>query len=102
MQTLDSNVLLLIQLIMILNRPCRLFWDNGSTATLITYEFAHRLELVISPVSYSMQTMDSDGWISKSGELFEVPLTDNDGYEYKQCAYGVDNIAEYTQTLEIN
>ena len=98
----DQVVLLPIQEVEILGEKVQLFWDDGSTATLCTYSLADRLGLRGSPVNYSMQTVDSQGWVQKQGKVFTIKLVSNSGEEYKVTAYGVDSIADCCQNITVD
>ena len=100
--TNDPIVLLPIQEVQVQNQPVQLFWDDGSTATLCTYSLASRLGLVGSPVSYSMQTVDSGGWVMKQGQVYEIKLVSNSGEVYTITAYGVESIADCSQEILVD
>ena len=90
----DPVVLLPIQEVQVQNQSVQLFWDDGSTATLCTYRLASRLGLVGSPISYSMQTFDSRGWVMKQGQVYEIKLVSNSGEMHTITAYRVDSITD--------
>ena len=100
--TNDPIVLLPIQEIKLQNQSVHLFWDDGSTATLCTYRLASRLGLIGSPVSYSMQTVDSGGWVMKQGQVYEIKLNTNSGEVYTIAAYGVESIADCSQEIMVD
>ena len=99
---LDPIVLLPLQEVKVDNKCVQLFWDDGSTATLCTYRLATRLGLVGSPISYSMQTVDSGGWVMKHGEVYEIKLVSNSGETHTITAYGVESIADCSQEIQVN
>ena len=98
----DQIVLLPIQEVDIQGEKVQLFWDDGSTATLCTYTLADQLGLRGSPVHYSMQTVDSQGWVQKEGKVFLIKLVSNTGVEYTITAYGVDSIADCCQNIKVD
>ena len=98
----DQVVLLPIQEVAILGHKVQIFWDNGSTATLCTYSLADKLGLCGSPVSYSMQTVDSQGWVQKQGKVYVIRLVSNSGEEFKITAYGVESIADCCQSIKVD
>ena len=98
----DPVVLLPIQEVQVQNQSVQLFWDDGSTATLCTYRLASRLGLVGSPISYSMQTFDSRGWVMKQGQVYEIKIVSNSGEQYTISAYGVESIADCSRQIRVD
>ena len=97
----DEVVLLPIQEVRVGSQKVLLFWDSGSTATLCTYQVAERLGLRGSPVTYSLQTVDSQGRVQKEGMVYTLTITTNEGVDHTVSAYGVESIASCHQSIKV-
>ena len=84
------------------NKCMQMFWDCGIRATLRTYRLAARLGLIGSPISYSMKTVDSGGWVMKHGEVYEIMLVFNSGEMHTLTADGVDSISDWSQDIKVD
>ena len=90
----DPITLVPIQQFNIQGVSSSVFFDNGSTACMITYSLAKKLNLRGTHVSYSIQTVETKGWELRDGLLYDVVLTSNSGVTISIPAYGSDSIAE--------
>ena len=90
--TKDSIVLLPMQHIELKGSTVVIFYDDRSTACLISYRCAKKLNLVGSPVVYSIQTVQSNGWESHNGLMYGNG--NRNGNKHTVTAYGVESIAE--------
>ena len=79
-----------------------LFWDNGSTATLCTYQLAEKLGHRGTPVTYIMQTVDIQGRVQKKGMVNTLIITTNEGADHIISAYSVESIASCPQLIDID
>ena len=101
-----SKVLLLIQYVTVKYGPrgelsqLTVFWDNGSTCSLVQIEFAEMLGCPGEPVTVSIDTVN--GMVTRETKLYCVELVSNGGVRVVIKAFGVDNISEVRNVVSLS
>ena len=92
-----NNVLLLIQSVTIKYglkgemTEISLFWDNGSSCSLVLTETAEMLGCPGEPVTVSIETVN--GIITRNTKLYCIELVNNSGERICVKAFGVENVS---------
>ena len=100
-----GNVLLLIQTVMVKYGPVgelteiSVFWDNGSTCSLVLTETAEMLSCPGEPVTVSIETVN--GVITRNTKLYCVELINNSGDRICVKAFGVENVLEVRSIVQL-
>ena len=76
-------------------------WDNGSTAALMTHSFAEKIGLKGKKVSYWLVVVGHDS-ILRETLLYTFNMRDNHGIEHQLQAFGIDQISEESQAVDLN
>ena len=71
---------------------CRVLWDHGSTAALVTFDFARRANLPGVGCQFNL-TVASGKTQMYNTKMFMIQLVDKQGNIHKIFAYGMDKIA---------
>ena len=101
-----NNVLLLIQSIKVKYGPGGdstefiVFWDNGSTCSLVQTEIAERLGCPGEPVTVSIETVN--GVITRDTKIYCVELLNHGGERVVIKAFGVERISDVKSVVEIS
>ena len=101
-----NNVLLLIQSIKVKYGPGGditefiVFWDNGSTCSLVQIEMAERLGCPGEPVTVSIETVN--GVITRDTKVYCVELLNHSGDRVVIKAFGVEHISDVRSVVEIS
>ena len=61
-------MLLSIWGVKVIGEMVKLFWEDSSTAVLITFRFTERLDLISSSISFSI-TVKMNEWVQKKGKI---------------------------------
>ena len=100
-----NKVLLIIQKVMVKYGPqgemtgITVFWDDGSTCSLVRTEAAEMLGCPGEPVTVSIETVN--GVITRETKLFCVELMNNSGDRIVIKAFGVENISEVRNVVNL-
>ena len=100
-----GNVLLLIQTVMVKYgiagelTEISVFWDNGSTCSLVLTETAEMLGCPGEPVTVSIETVN--GVITRNTKLYCVELINNSGDRVCVRAFGVENVSEVKSIVQL-
>ena len=100
-----GNVLLLMQTVMVKYGPVgdlteiSVFWDNGSTCSLVLTETAEMLGCPGEPVIVSIETIN--GTITRNTKLYCVELINNSGDRVCVKAFGVENVSEVKSVIQL-
>ena len=100
-----NKVLLLMQYVTVKYGPrgeltqLTVFWDNGSTCSLVQIEFAEMLGCPGEPVTVSIDTVN--GMITRETKLYCVELVSSGGERVLIKAFGVDNISEVKNVVSL-
>ena len=101
-----NNVLLLMQYVTVKYGPrgelteLTVFWDNGSTCSLVQTDFAEMLGCPGEAVTVSIDTVN--GMITRVTKLYCVELLSNGGERVVIKAFGVDNISEVRNVVSLS
>ena len=101
-----SKVLLVIQGVTVKYGPVgemtklTVFWDDGSTCSLVLTETAELLGCPGEPVTVSIETVN--GVITRETKLFCVELMSNSGDRVVIKAFGVENISEVRSVMNLS
>ena len=99
--SLNQPVLLEIQLVHVNNGVwAKIMWDNGSTAALITHEFAERIHATGERISYWLDVVGHPQ-ILRHTTLYTFNLVDNLGAVHTVQAYGIDRISDDSRALDL-
>ena len=100
-----SSVLLLMQDVSVKYGPAgdttqiTVFWDNGSTCSLIQISTAEMLGCPGEPVTVSIDTVN--GIITRNTKLYCVELLNHAGERVTMRAFGVENISDVRSLLDL-
>ena len=78
-----------------------IFWDSGSSISLITEKKAKELKLSGLPVMLSVTTTRGK-WQKVSSHRYNVDLFDRSGRKYQITAFGIDNITNAISHVEVD
>ena len=101
-----DNVLLLMQTVTVKYGPrgemteMTVFWDNGSTCSLILTETAELLGCPGEPVTVSIDTIN--GILRRDTKLYCVELMNNSGERVMIKAFGVENISDVRSVVQLS
>ena len=101
-----SNVLLLMQSVRIKYGPggdsteFLVFWDSGSTCSLVQIEIAERLGCPGEPVTVSIETVN--GVITRDTKIYCVEMLNDGGARVVIKAFGVEHISDVRSVVEIS
>ena len=95
-----AEVLLLVQQVDTNSGNIIVFYDNGSTCCLITFPAAERLKLVGEAIVISIKT--AIGTKTINSYAYNITLTDNAGQVHIITAYGVANISNHRNAVDIS
>ena len=98
---LSQPVLLEMQNIKVHGLGCNVMWDKGSTAVIMTHSFAERAGLQGSKVSYWLVVVGHES-VLRETTLYTFFMIDNTGKEHEMQAFGIDQITEESQTVDLN
>ena len=73
------------------------FWDNGSSISLVSRQYARKNNLKGVPVSYDLVTINSNVRPQHT-MLYDVSIIDKSGEYYNILAYEIDEICEETRS----
>ena len=76
-----------------------LFWDNGSTCSLILTETAELFRCPGEPVQITIDTIN--GLLTRDTKLYCIELVDNAGNRVLIRAFGVENISEIRNVVNV-
>ena len=81
--------------------PVTVFWDNGATLSLITFDAARRLKLkgkqrkiTVTAVGAGKETIDSS--------VYELPLIDQNGERVLFKVYGIEKISTRVKRVDVD
>jgi hypothetical protein len=100
-----SNVLLLMQSVTVKHGPAgelaqiTVFWDDGSTCSLILTERVEVLGCPGEPVNVTIDTIN--GILTRDTKLYCVELMNNSGERVIIKAFGVESISEVHSIVEV-
>ena len=100
-----NKVLLVIQKVMVKYGPqgemtgLTVFWDDGSTCSLVLTETAELLGCPGEPVTVSIETVN--GVIMRETKLYCVEMMSNGGERVVIKAFGVENISEIRNVVNL-
>ena len=95
-----GEVLLLVQTVNTLTGTTTVFYDNGSTCCLITFSAANRLNLIGEAITITIKTVNETKTISSFA--YTITLTDMHGGHHLVTAYGVSNISNHRNSIDIS
>ena len=101
-----NKVLLLIQSIKVKYGPrgdktdITVFWDDGSTCSLVLSETADRLGCPGEPVTVSIDTVN--GVVTRDTKLYCVELLNNSGDRVVVKAFGVEKISDVRNVVQLS
>ena len=95
-----SDVLLLVQQVATISGEVTVFYDNGSTCCLITFSAAEKLNLVGEPILISIIT--AIGTKTLNSYAYRITLIDNSGAQHVITAFGVTNISNHRNAVDIS
>ena len=90
---MSLKVLLEIQKIKLHGRLVTTLFDNGSTASLVTHNFAEKVKLPGVKVKYYLQVLGS-GYVIKETTLYTMTMRDRFGKGHKVYLLGIDKITD--------
>ena len=100
------NVFLLIQRIPVKYGPggnltnITVFWDNGSTCSLIEHATADELQCLGEPVTVSIDTVN--GVVTRETKLYCVEMMNQSGDRILIRAFGVEKISEVVSGQDLS
>ena len=98
---LNQPVLLEVQLVHVERDVwAKLMWDNGSTAALITHDFAEKIQATGERISYWLDVVGHPQ-ILRHTTLYTFNLVDNCGTVHTIQAYGIDRISDDSRALDL-
>ena len=98
---LNQPVLLEVQLVHVERDVwAKLMWDNGSTAALITHDFAEKIQATGEKISYWLDVVGHPQ-ILRHTTLYMFNLVDNCGTVHTIQAYGIDRISDDSRALDL-
>ena len=98
---ISQPVLLEIQQIKVHGVSCKTMWDNGSTAALMTHSFAEKAGITGKKVSFWLIVVGHDS-ILRETMLYTFTMVDNAGNEHVLQAFGIDQITEESQLVDLS
>ena len=97
----DAVTLLLLQDLNVLGSvSARSCWDNGSNRVLVTHDYAQENKLRSQDIAFRLDVVGNQG-DPQDGVLYELTLVENDGSERKIWGFGVDNIMEPPEPVDL-
>ena len=100
---LTAEALLLFQEVEIFRSqiPALLCWDKGSTRCLVTHSFAESCGLKSQKVVFRLSVVGQSG-VPEEGCYYEFELVRNDGTVRKVWAFGIDEIMEQPDDINLS
>ena len=100
---LNAETLLMFQDVKVLgaDKTAHLCWDDGSTRCLITHKFALASGLQKQEIVFRLNVVGSQGDPQK-GWYYMFDLVRNDGSVRKVWAYGIDEIMEPSDAMDLS
>ena len=98
---ISQPVLMEIQSFKVHEVTAKVFFDNGSSAALVTHSFAQQAGLNGEIVSYWLIVVGHEK-VLRQTTLYKMFLTDNAGKEHEVLAFGIDQISEDSQIVDLN
>ena len=97
----DAVTLLLLQDLKVLcSEPARSCWDNGSNRVLVCHDYAKENKLRSQKIAFRLDVVGSQG-APQDGVLYEFTLVENDDTKRKIWGFGVDNIMEPPDSVDL-
>jgi hypothetical protein len=98
----DAVTLLLLQDLKVLGSvSARSCWDNGSNRVLVTHAYAKQNKLRSQNIAFRLDVVGIQG-DPQDGVLYELALVENDGSERKIWGFGVENIMETPEPVDLS
>ena len=76
-------------------------FDPGSTATLITHDFAEKLGLIGERITYYLKVV-GQGYTRKETQAYKVPLKDRSGKQWELDVLGIEAITSVDGELDLS
>ena len=83
------------------NTPANTLFDNSSSASLVTHEYASQQGFQGEPVSYWLVSTGYAPQLRKT-TLYRFKLMDNEGVDHEISALGIDVITSFTDKINLS
>ena len=100
---IHAETVLLFQDVKVLGagEEARTCWDNGSTRALITHQYAQVNNFMSQPITFRLDVVASGKGVPHEGVIYIFNLVTNSGSLKKVWAFGVDEIMETPDPLDM-
>ena len=98
---ISQPVLLEVQSFKVHEVTAKVFFDNGSSAALVTHSFAQQAGLNGDTVTYWLVVVGHEK-VLRQTTLYKMFLEDNTGKKHEVLAYGIDQISEDSQVVDLH
>ena len=94
-------MLLEIQQIGVSGKIATVFFDNGSSATMATHNFAQKAGLVGTRMTYYLGVV-GHSYTQKNTLMYEMKMVDRQGIEHVIHALGIDTISDESEDMDLS
>ena len=98
--TNEARTLLILQRISAVEGKIYVFWDAGSTISLVSMRYVRKHNLVGIKVTYDLITVNNTVEKQET-ELYEIVISDRKGEKHVIPAYGIEQICQDTESFDI-
>ena len=101
MPDMSQPVLLEVQEIKVNGVLSKVMWDNGSTAALVTHQFADKAGLQGEVVEFWLVVVGHERVLRKT-ILYNLTMVDNNGQSHQVQAFGIEQISEDSRAVDLH
>ena len=99
--TNKARTLLILQKVSADHGEIHIFWDSGSTISLVSMRYVRRHNLHGVKITYDLVTVNNT--VEKQNtELYEIVIYDRKGERHVILAYGIEEICQETESIDVN
>ena len=99
--TNESMTLLILQTVTARGGEIFIFWDSGSTISLVSMRYVRQHNLKGVKVTYDLVTINNTV-TQQDTVLYEITLFDRNGVAHTVKAYGIEEICQDTERINVN